>query len=133
MKINFSTIVDLINKSKQHSRLYKSTGGAHGCALSDTNDVFIFSEDIGRHNAIDKVIGKCILDDIPLHDKVLFTTGRISTAILMKPLRAGIPIIISRSAPTLEAIDIANLYGITMVGFARGRKMNIYSHEERIV
>jgi voltage-gated potassium channel Kch len=89
-------------------------------------------EDIGRHNAVDKVIGHAFLRQIPLHDKCLFLSGRIASEILYKVARAGFPMIVSRSAPTFKAVEQAEQLGITVVGFARGPRFNLYCHEHRV-
>lgn len=123
----------LAEEMQRHSLLYKDTGGVHNAALADSGKILIFGEDIGRHNAIDKIYGRCILEGIPIHDKIILTTGRISSEILLKVVKNQIPVIISRSAPTTLAVNLARKLGITVVGFARGKRMNIYSHEERIV
>ena len=90
-------------------------------------------EDVGRHNAIDKIIGEAFIKDIDLNDKIILTSGRISSEMLLKSAKVGIPIVISRSAATDLAIEIAKNLGITLVGFARGKKMNVYSNEQRIL
>ena len=132
LTISSDEIIELMRKLQNRSRLYRSTGGVHSAALASREDILIFSEDIGRHNAVDKVLGYCILDDIPLDDKVTLTSGRVSSEIVLKVARANIPIIISRSAPTMLGAKLASHLGVTLVGFARGRRMNIYTHEERV-
>ncbi|MBA7629177.1 Sulfur carrier protein FdhD [subsurface metagenome] len=132
LTISSDEIIELMRKLQNRSRLYRSTGGVHSAALASREDILIFSEDIGRHNAVDKVLGHCILDGIPLDDKVTLTSGRVSSEIVLKVARANIPIIISRSAPTMLGAKLASHLGVTLVGFARGRRMNIYTHEERV-
>ena len=132
LSISSDEIIELMRKLQHRSRLYRSTGGVHSAALASREDILIFSEDIGRHNAVDKVLGHCILDGIPLDDKVTLTSGRVSSEIVLKVARANIPIIISRSAPTMLGAKLASHLGVTLVGFARGRRMNIYTHEERV-
>lgn len=92
----------------------------------------IFREDIGRHNAIDKVIGHSMLEGIVPDNHILITSGRISSAVIGKIINARIPVIVSSSAPTTEATKLAEAFGITLVGFARGKRMNVYTGEERI-
>lgn len=89
-------------------------------------------EDIGRHNAVDKIFGYCFLNNIELKDKIMVFSGRVSTEILIKVARMGIPILVSRSAPTDLAINMADELGVTVVGFTRGERMNVYTHPERI-
>jgi FdhD protein len=102
----------------QHSSVFKATGGVHSAALCDTGNILIFSEDIGRHNAIDKIFGKCLLEDIPAKDRAVITTGRITSEILHKVARRGIQIIISISEPTNLGIEIADNLNITLVASA---------------
>lgn len=117
---------------KQRSRLFQETGGTHS-ALLYRNDAFLLErEDIGRHNAIDKIIGECVMQDIPGDDKILMTSGRVSSEILLKTARRQIPILISRGAPTSAALKLADEIGITLIGFARGKRMNIYTNHWRI-
>jgi FdhD protein len=125
-------ITELMKKLQHRSRLYRSTGGAHTAALSDREDILILAEDIGRHNAVDKVLGQCILDSIAMDDKIILTSGRVASEIVLKVVRARIPVVISRSAPTMLGAKLASHLGVTLIGFARGRRMNIYTHEERV-
>jgi FdhD protein len=122
----------LLRAFRNISALYKETGGVHSAALSDGRDIIFFSEDIGRHNAVDKLIGKAFLNSIPLKNKVLVTSGRVTSEIVTKAGRNGFPVLISRAAPSCMAIDYAEDVGITLVGFARGNRMNLYTWPKRI-
>lgn len=113
--------------------IFKSTGGTHGACLCTETEVLYFYEDIGRHNAVDKVIGTAFLAGIPFKDKSVILSGRISSEMIVKVARAGIPLIISRSAPTSLALNMADTLNITTVGFVREESLNIYTHPERIV
>lgn len=95
--------------------------------------ILYFCEDIGRHNAVDKLVGLCLKHEISLTDKVLVSSGRISSEILVKAAKLGIPILISRAAPTSLSIELAESLGITLIGFVRGRRCNIYTHQERVL
>ena len=121
--------VQTFNKT---SELFKETGGVHSAMICDREGEVAFSEDIGRHNAMDKVIGYCINQEIDFTQTYAITSGRISSEILLKVAKANIPILISRSAPTDLAVEMATTLGMTLVGFARGTKANIYSHQLRI-
>ncbi len=114
------------------SRLYLDTGGVHSAALSDGKELLLFSEDIGRHNAVDKLIGKAFLQSLPIEDKILLTSGRVTSEIVTKAGRNRFPILISRAAPSCMAVSYAEDMGITLVGFARGDRMNIYTWPKRI-
>jgi FdhD protein len=98
----------------------------------EDGNILIFSEDIGRHNAIDKIFGKCLLEGIQADDRMIITSGRVSSEILLKAAKREIPIIISRSAPTNLAVKLADKLGITLIGFARGRRINIYTNDWRV-
>ena len=132
-KYSVNHISMLMKEFNSKSELFKQTGGVHSCAICSNEGTLFFSEDIGRHNALDKVVGKAILQNIELGDKLVMTTGRISSDITLKAARAGIPIIISHSAPTDLALSIAKASNMTMIGFARGNRMNIYCGEDRIL
>lgn len=126
-------IEKLLKEFEKRSQLFRKTGGTHSAALADKKRILLFSEDIGRHNAIDKVLGESLMKQVPLEDKILISSGRISSDILLKSWRGKISLIVSRSAPTSLAIELAEKTGITIVGFARGKRMNIYSYPMRVV
>jgi len=127
------TILLAANTLNTKSTLFRATGGVHSSGLWQNDDFLWFYDDIGRHNAIDKVIGHALLEKWPIpDDSILVSSGRISSDIICKTIRAGIPVLVSRSAPTGSAIQLAEDYGITMVGFARGDKFNIYTYPDRI-
>lgn len=132
-KLDVESVKELMRKFNRYSEMFLETGGVHSCALSDGKDIEVFADDIGRHNALDKIIGEAVMRDIDFSDKVVITTGRISSEIMIKIAKRGIPAIISKSAPTQLAIDIAKDLGITVVGFARGQKMNIYTNIDRYI
>ncbi len=122
----------LFSDFQARSELYKLTGCIHSAALSDGKVIVCFAEDIGRHNAVDKVIGYAILENIPLSGKILLASGRISSEISSKCSRWGIPVLATRTAPTNLALEIAEKRGVTVVGFVRGNRFNVYTHPERI-
>jgi FdhD protein len=122
--------IDILKIMKEFgslSRLYKKTGGVHSAGISDGRDIYFLSEDIGRHNAIDKVIGKAILNNFETEGKILLTSGRISSEIVFKAKRAKFSSIFSFSAPTSLAIELAEKFKILLVGFIRGERFNIYT------
>lgn len=128
LPIEISSIKELVKDFNKKSQLFVKTGGVHSCALCSIQEILIFQEDIGRHNALDKVFGKALMDDISTRDKIILTSGRISSEILIKAAKRQIPVIVSRSAPTSLSVEMANKLNITLIGFARGGKMNIYSN-----
>jgi FdhD protein len=125
-------IVRTVREAHRRSRLYQETGGVHNAALCKGGGVIFFSEDIGRHNALDKVIGLALLAGLPREDTLVVTSGRISSAVVAKMVRAKVPVLVSRSAPTSEAARLAEAFGITLIGFARGARFNVYSNSRRI-
>jgi FdhD protein len=133
LKIEMEKLQQLFHGFQERSELYNLTGCIHSAAISDGRHILTVAEDIGRHNAVDKVIGYCVLEDISLADKIILVSGRLSSEMATKCSKWGIPIVVSRAAPTALAIDIAEKRGITMVGFLRGKRLNIYSHPDRIV
>ncbi len=125
--------VTLLFREFQHkSDLYHSTGGVHSAALCDSHGIIVFSEDVGRHNAIDKIFGRCFLEGIPTDDRIVLTSGRISSEILLKVARRNIPLLASKSAPTDLGVRLAQDMGVTLLGFVRGNRMNVYANEGRI-
>jgi len=133
LKIEASQIFELILEMQRRARLFKLTGGVHSCALANKNgDILIFKEDISRYNTIDKILGEAFINDIIMMDKIIVTSCRITSGILRKIIAARMPIIISRAAPTDQSIKLAQKAGITLGGFVRGKKMNVYSYPQRI-
>ena len=126
-------VLALVRQFQRKSQIFRATGGVHSAALCDREDILVFSEDIGRHNAIDKVLGRCILESLPTANRIMLTSGRVSSEIVLKVARTGIPILISRSAPTDLGVRLARDLGVTLVGFARGDKMKVYTKGRRIV
>lgn len=114
------------------SDAHRATGGFHRAGVFSEDGTAWMVDDIGRHNAMDKAIGHCLLERIDLSKVFVIMTSRISSGLALKCSRAGIPILASRGAPTSLAVDIADGAGITLIGFVRGERMNIYTHEERI-
>lgn len=130
--ISAQEVFSLVSEFNHRSQAYRATGGVHSAALSDAKGILVFSEDIGRHNALDKVFGECLLKDIPTSDRMFLTSGRISSEILLKVAKRNIPILISKSAPTNLGVRLAGELGITLIGFVRGKRMNVYTHNWRL-
>lgn len=132
VKISPHEVFALVSDFQHRSQVYRATGGVHSAALCDTKSILAFNEDIGRHNAVDKIFGECILKDMPTDDRIIVTSGRISSEILLKVARRKIPIIISKSGPTSLGVKLANDLGVTLICFVRGRRMNVYTNAWRI-
>ena len=131
-KISVTEVFTLTKEFLHHSQMYRTTGGVHSAALCDTASILVFADDIGRHNAIDKIFGQCLLENISVEEHLIISTGRISSEMLLKAAKRNIPIVISKSAPTALGVGLAGELGITLIGFVRGRRMNVYSHDWRI-
>ncbi len=131
-KVKPETVLDEIHKFYKESELYNLTGCVHKAMIYLLDGTTVASEDIGRHNAIDKAIGKCKLDGLNTDKSILFVSGRLSSEMVTKAVMHKIPIIVSRTAPTYLGVKTAHKHGVTLIGFARGRKMNLYTHQGRI-
>lgn len=125
-------VLSLINTFQHSSPVYLATHGVHSAALCQGGEILVHDEDIGRHNAVDKVFGQALMNNIATEGRLLVSSGRISSEIAHKAAKKGIPIIISISAPTTLAVRIADRLGITLVTSVRGGKMSAFSHEWRI-
>ena len=125
----YDEIVEMMEKFNKQSEIFNEAGGVHSAALRFKNGGEVFFEDIGRHNAVDKVVGAALMGNLPIEEVALLTSGRISTEIALKTIKLGIPMLISRSGPTTMSLAIAEKADLTLVGFARGRRFNIYNGE----
>lgn len=134
LKVTHQVLQELMRSLLAGSETYRDTGGIHSALLgTKMGKSLILCEDLGRHNAVDKVFGECLLRDISTTNKILVTSGRISSEMLIKALKKRVPIVVSRTSPTSLAVDMARLVGLTLAGYARGDKVNVYTHPGRIV
>lgn len=120
---------------RARQRLFESTGGLHAAALFDsTGDLLVVREDVGRHNAVDKVLGWALMEGrVPLHDAGLLVSGRASFELVQKAVMAGVPLLAAVSAPSSLAVELAEERGLSLVGFLRGETMNLYTGEHRVI
>lgn len=125
-------VFSLMKKFQSASPRFKETGCLHSAALADKLGISTVKEDIGRHNAIDKIIGNALMDGAELKDKIILLSGRVSSEVLHKIQKTDISMVISQSAPTNQAIKHADESGIALIGFARGERMNVYCGMDRV-
>jgi FdhD protein len=132
--IAVSRLPALIDGMRARQSVFDRTGGLHAAAVFDFDArLLVLREDVGRHNAVDKVVGASVLDgSLPLSDRVLMVSGRLGFEIVQKAAVAAIPLIAAVSAPSTLAVETAERFGITLVGFLRGDSFNVYSHPERL-
>jgi FdhD protein len=106
---------------------YRASRGIHGAALADRDRLLLVAEDVGRHNAVDKLKGLALQRGIPTTDRILLSTGRVSSEMLLKAARMGVPVVASRTSPTEMAVALAEQLGVTVVGYLRGENLNLYA------
>lgn len=132
LKVQPEAIGRLVEMLFEAQSLYRETGGVHTSVLSDGEKILLSAEDIGRHNTLDKIAGLCLMNNIWPETKILMTTGRISSEMLQKAAQLNVPILISRTSPSSLSIEMAERYGITLIGYARKHRFNVYSNAQRV-
>ena len=125
-------VLSLMKQLIEHMELYRLSGGVHASALTDTKNLIVVAEDIGRHNTLDKIQGECLATGVSTKDRLLLTTGRVSSEMLLKAAKMQAPIVVSRHSPTSGAVSLGRELGITLVGYARRTSLTVYSHPERL-
>lgn len=133
LTLSYEYILNRVESFSKRSTLFKDTGSTHSCLLCDEKDVLCFEEDISRHNALDKIIGHIVIYKIAVEDKFIITSGRVPSDMIVKFIKTGVSFAVSRSAPTTAAIKLAKEHNMTLIGFARGSRMNIYSGDHRVI
>ncbi len=128
LPIHEEILMDFMATFTENSDTFTKTGGVHSCGLYDYEGMIFFEDDIGRHNAYDKIFGRALLEGIDPKDKMILTSGRISSEMLVKAAKRQVPMIVSKSAPMSLAIDLANNLNMCLIGFVRGQRMNIYTN-----
>jgi len=128
-----SMIYALLNNIRQQNEIYKRAGAVHGCGLCRLADILLFVEDVGRHNAADAIAGSMWLEYLSGADKIFYTTGRLTSEIVMKTAQMGIPVLLSRSGVTNMGLELAQELGVTMIARAKGKHFLVYNGAEHIV
>jgi FdhD protein len=128
-----SWLYALTHKINTTPSLYLEAGAIHGCVLAQADRPLVYMEDVGRHNAVDKIAGWMFSNRVPAHDKIFYTTGRLTSEMVIKTVRMGIPILISRSGFTAWGVELARKAGLTLIGRARGKRFVALAGEDRIV
>lgn len=132
LQLTATVVYELMAQNLKASALFQRTGGVHCVSLYLPDHPLIYREDLARHNAVDKIVGHALLQRLPLQSAALVVSGRLSSDMLEKAALAGIPVVLSKGAPTDLAIRLAQEHGMTLAGFIRGSRMNIYAGPERI-
>jgi FdhD protein len=133
VKLEEETLYDLLDAVRRHETIYKSAGAVHGCALANGADILYFVEDVGRHNAVDAIAGQMWLDNVDGSDKIFYTTGRLTSEMVIKAAQMGIPFLVSRSGLTHMGYQIASRVGITMIGRAVNKHYLLFTGRQRFV
>ena len=131
VRLTEQTFFALLNEVRIHDTVYKQAGAVHGCALFQDNKLLYFVEDVGRHNAVDAIAGMMWLDHVDGADKIFYTTGRLTSEMVIKAAQMRIPFLISRSGLTQMGYEVANRVGITMIGRATGKHYLLFTGKER--
>jgi len=133
IRVRTSWLYDLQKKINTTPSIYLKAGAIHGCVLCKDNEPLIYVEDVGRHNAVDKIAGYMFLNNISPEDKIFYTTGRLTSEMVIKTAKMGIPVLLSRSGFTAWGVDLARQVGMTLVGRLRGKRFTILAGQERVV
>jgi FdhD protein len=133
LRVGEETLFGLLNAVRLHETIYKQAGAVHGCALAKGDEILTFVEDVGRHNAVDAIAGWMWLEGIEGRDKIFYTTGRLTSEMVIKAAQMEIPVLVSRSGLTKMGHEIAQKIGITMIGRAVNRRYLLFTGEHRLV
>lgn len=131
-RIRTSWLYELTRRINTEPSLYLKAGAIHGSVLCKADQPIVYMEDVGRHNAVDKIAGYMFVNGIPAHDKIFYTTGRLTSEMVIKTVKMGIPILVSRSGFTAWGVELARKTGLTLIGRARGKRFVALSGTERI-
>jgi FdhD protein len=133
LRVTTAQVAWLMRQLNENAALYRASRGVHTSALADGERLLLLAEDVGRHNTLDKIRGACLLRGIPTRDRILVSSGRISSEMITKARKMEAPIVISRTSPTVMSIQLAKTWNMTLIGYVRGRQMRVYTGAERVV
>jgi FdhD protein len=131
--VKTSWLYQLQKKINTAPSIYLKAGAIHGCVLCERNRPLIYVEDVGRHNAVDKIAGYMFLNNIPAHDKIFYTTGRLTSEMVIKTAKMGIPVLLSRSGFTAWGVELARQVNMTLIGRMRGKRFTVLAGHDRVV
>ncbi|MDP1636025.1 MAG: formate dehydrogenase accessory sulfurtransferase FdhD, partial [Gallionellaceae bacterium] len=132
-RLDEETLYGMLDAVRHHESIYKQAGAVHGCALARGTKILMFVEDIGRHNAVDAIAGQMWLDGLTGEDKIFYTTGRLTSEMVIKTAQMGIPFLVSRSGLTQMGYDLAQRVGITMIGRSQGKHYLLFTGAQRFI
>lgn len=132
LRVSPSRIIELMDFMHKTAPLHGVVWGLHTSALCDEQSVLVVAQDVGRHNTIDKLWGACLQRSVDTEGKLLVSTGRISSEMLGKAVKMRVPLVASRTSPTSLSVSLAEAWGITLIGYVRGQRMEVYTHSERV-
>lgn len=133
LRVTPAQIAALMRQLNERAGLYRASRGVHTSALADEGGLLALAEDVGRHNTLDKLRGAALLAGQPTRDRILVSSGRISSEMITKARKMGAPVVVSRTSPTVMSIKLAQAWNMTIVGYVRGRQMRVYTGAERIM
>jgi FdhD protein len=133
LTITAARVIELMRELDYHAQLYRASRGVHTSALSDGGGLLVVAEDVGRHNTLDKIRGECALGEIPTRDRILLTSGRISSEMITKARKMEVPIVVSRTSPTSSSVELARRWQMTLIGYARAPRFRVYAGMQRVI
>lgn len=133
LRVEATQIVALMRELNYQARLYRQSRGVHTSALSDGERLLVLAEDVGRHNTLDKIRGEVLLQGLPTKDRILLTSGRISSEMITKARKMEVPIVASRTSPTATSVRLAEAWNMTLIGYVRAPQLRVYTGAERVL
>jgi FdhD protein len=133
LRVTPQQVTHLVAEMSRRAALYHRAGGLHVAALAEGERLLCVAEDVGRHNAVDKIAGRCLRQGLPMQDRILLSSGRISSEVVNKAARMQAPVLVSRTSPTSLAVQLAQAWRVTLIGYTRRRSLRVYTSEWRLL